>query len=80
MINDGFSKKNHHIKNKKKRFLTIAKDVVKDDEIPRNINEKLRLNLWKNTSAVTNWFTGIQEKQICICTLCPSTSSIFIRR
>ena len=30
------------------------------------INEKLRLNLWKNTSAVTDWFTGAQEKERCI--------------
>ena len=41
----------------------ISKNIL--DNILKKINEKICLNLRKNTSAGTDWFTGIQKKERC---------------
>ena len=35
------------------------------DSILTAVNQKLQLNLWKNTAAVTDWFSKLQRKQQC---------------
>ena len=35
------------------------------DRILTGVNQKLQLNLWKNTAAVTDWFSNLKRKQQC---------------
>ena len=62
----------------------ISKNIL--DNILKKINEKLRLYLRKNTSAVADWFTEIQEKDRCtfvsfdIIDFYPSTTEELLRK
>ena len=41
----------------------ISKRIL--DDILTNVKQKTSVNLWKNTAAVTNWFSRINRKQDC---------------
>ena len=41
----------------------ISKSIL--DRILADIQRKLQVNMWKNTNAVTKWFTQLQQKQRC---------------
>ena len=41
----------------------ISKRIL--DDILTNVKQKTSVNLWKNTAAVTNWFSRINRKENC---------------
>ena len=52
----------------------ISKRIL--DDILTNVKQKTSVNLWKNTAAVTNWFSRINRKQDSFALI----MSIFTRR